>query len=88
VQSPWLQRIGSGACLYGVRDPAAVFGFIQPCQPMPTVQPLGRSDWLHEIKHEGYRMIARRDGGRVWLLTRNGNDWTERYPLVAEAVAR
>ena len=55
---------------------------------MPTVQPLGRSDWLHEIKHEGYRMIARRDGGRVWLLTRNGNDWTERYPLVAEAVAR
>src|SRR5215208_4098257 len=39
------------------------------------------ADWLHEIKHDGFRLIARRDGARVRLFTRNGNDWTERYPV-------
>jgi ATP-dependent DNA ligase len=32
-------------------------------------------DWLHEIKHDGYRLIVQRDGARVRLFTRNGNDW-------------
>jgi bifunctional non-homologous end joining protein LigD len=54
---------------------------------MPSSRPPPRNDWLHEIKHDGDRMIARRDGARVRLLTRNGHDWTERYALVAEAVA-
>src|SRR5215213_7746245 len=61
-------------------------GFIQPCQPMPTPRPPRGADWLHEIKHDGCRMIARRDGARVRLFTRNGNDWTERFPLVVEAI--
>jgi bifunctional non-homologous end joining protein LigD len=36
---------------------------------------------VHEIKHDGFRMMVRRDGGGVRLLTRRGNDWTKRYPL-------
>src|SRR4051812_26019950 len=60
---------------------------IEPCQRMPTPRLPCGSDWLHEIKHDGFQLIATRDGARVGLLTRNANDWTERYPLVAEVVA-
>jgi bifunctional non-homologous end joining protein LigD len=45
------------------------------------------SDWLHEIKLDGYRMHARLDARRVQILTRRGNDWTEKYPFIAEAIA-
>src|SRR5205814_8234698 len=45
-------------------------------------------DWLHEIKLDGYRMHARLDGGRVQILTRRGNDWTDKYPVVAKDIAR
>src|SRR5215472_1173260 len=44
-------------------------------------------DWLHEIKLDGYRMHARLDAGRVRILTRRGNDWTDKYLTVAEAIA-
>jgi bifunctional non-homologous end joining protein LigD len=44
-------------------------------------------DWLHEIKFDGYRMHARLDAGRVQILTRRGNDWTDKYPAIAKAVA-
>jgi DNA ligase D-like protein (predicted ligase) len=45
------------------------------------------SDWLHEIKLDGYRMHARLDAGRVQILTRRGNDWTDKYPALAKAIA-
>ena len=44
--------------------------------------------WIHEVKHDGYRLIVARDGARVRLLTRNGNDWTARYPVIVEAALR
>src|SRR5215467_11943907 len=44
------------------------------------------SDWLHEIKFDGYRMHARLDAGRVQILTRRGNDWTDKYPIIAKAI--
>ena len=43
--------------------------------------------WAHEIKHDGYRMICRRDGDRVRVFSRNGLDWTDRLPRVAAARA-
>jgi len=43
--------------------------------------------WLHEIKYDGFRMHARLDHGEVRLLTRNGLDWTAKYPQIARAVA-
>ena len=43
--------------------------------------------WLHEIKYDGFRMHARLDHGEVRLLTRNGLDWTHKYPQIAAAVA-
>jgi bifunctional non-homologous end joining protein LigD len=41
-------------------------------------------DWIHEVKHDGYRMLVIRDNDRVRLLSRNGSDSTLRYPWIAE----
>jgi ATP-dependent DNA ligase len=45
---------------------------IEPCLPTPAEKPPSGPGWLHEIKHDGYRLMARRDGAGVRLLTRNG----------------
>jgi ATP-dependent DNA ligase len=42
-------------------------------------------DWRHEIKFDGYRMHARLDAGRAQILTRRGNDWTDKYPAIGKA---
>ena len=60
--------------------------FIEPCLPSPAPKPPAGPDWIHEIKHDGFRLMARRDPVGIRLITRKGNDWTARYPLVAEAV--
>jgi bifunctional non-homologous end joining protein LigD len=44
--------------------------------------------WLHEIKHDGFRVIARKDGERVRLYSRPSNDLSYRFPLIVEALAR
>jgi DNA ligase D-like protein (predicted ligase) len=50
-------------------------------------QPPDGSEWLHELKFDGYRMHARLDRGAARLLTRTGLDWTHKYPAIAKAVA-
>ncbi|HEX2078130.1 MAG TPA: DNA ligase D [Longimicrobium sp.] len=45
-------------------------------------------DWVHELKYDGYRLVAMLRDGEARLITRNGNDWTERFPTVAAALAR
>ena len=49
--------------------------------------PPAGDDWLHEIKLDGYRIVARLDRGEVQLITRGGKDWTERAPAVARSIA-
>ena len=61
-------------------------GFIEPCQPIGGTKPPSGPGWIHEIKHDGFRMMAQRRGVGGRLLTRNGNDWTERYPSVVAAL--
>ena len=51
-----------------------------------TAAPDG-DQWLHEIKYDGFRMHARLDHGAVRLLTRNGLNWTAKYPQIAAAVS-
>src|SRR6266567_3107387 len=63
-------------------------GYIEPCLPSPADHPPSGPDWVHEIKHDGYRLMARRDPIGIRLLTRNGHDWASRYPLIVEAVDR
>ena len=47
-----------------------------------------RPEWFHEIKHDGYRLIVQREGKTVRLWTRNGYDWSSRYPLIVDAALR
>ena len=44
--------------------------------------------WVHEIKHDGYRLMVRRDGSRVRCFTRNGHDWADRFPAIVDAAIR
>ena len=62
-------------------------GIIEPCLPRPADRPPAGRDWLHEIKHDGFRIMARRDAAGVQLLTRNGHDFAGRFPIAAAAVA-
>jgi ATP-dependent DNA ligase len=49
-------------------------GFILPCLPTKAPRPPSGGLWLHEIKHDGFRVIARKDGERMRLYSRPGND--------------
>jgi bifunctional non-homologous end joining protein LigD len=75
-----------GAAMLRLRTRRSV-GFIQPCLPSPADRPPSGAGWIHEIKHDGFRIMARRDGAGVRLVTRHGNDFTHRFALVVAAVA-
>jgi bifunctional non-homologous end joining protein LigD len=62
-------------------------GFIEPCLPSASNKPPSGPGWLHEIKHDGFRILAVRDGTGVRLMTRQGNDFTKRFPAAAKAMA-
>jgi bifunctional non-homologous end joining protein LigD len=58
-------------------------GYILPCIPIRAPKPPAGADWVHEIKHDGYRLQVRRVGDQVRLFTRRGYDWSGRYPAIA-----
>ena len=59
----------------------------EPCIPVRSkVAPSG-PQWVHEIKHDGYRLMVRRTDAGVRLITRGGYDWTKRYPVIRKAAA-
>lgn len=76
-------------------DPAGIPGAKKgrlPAAPRPllataTTQAPDGPDWLHEIKYDGYRLLARIADGQVRLLTRSGLDWTEKFPALASRLA-
>src|ERR1700730_14158211 len=61
-------------------------GFIAPCLPTRAPDPPSGAIWLAEIKWDGFRVIARKEGKRVRLYSRPGNDLTYRFPLIVEAL--
>ena len=58
-----------------------------PCLPRPAKDAPAGAGWIHEIKHDGFRILARRDREHVRLFTRHGTDFTARYPKIAAALA-
>jgi bifunctional non-homologous end joining protein LigD len=66
---------------------ALASGFVPPCVPTGAPKPPVGPDWVHEIKHDGYRVVVRRDGDTVRLFTRRRHDWTKRYPAIAGTAA-
>ena len=59
-----------------------------PCLPTKTDKLPSGGPWLHEIKHDGVRIIARKDGERVRLYSRPGNDFSRRFPVIVDALPR
>ena len=70
------------------RNFAATAPIVWPCLPVSAPKPPSGKDWLHEVKHDGFRVIARKTGKRVKLYSRPGNDLTYRFPLIVEAMAK
>ena len=62
-----------------------VLGIIEPCLPSPAKQPPAGSNWIYEIKHDGFRIMARHNANGVRLYTRNGYDFAGRFPQIVDA---
>jgi bifunctional non-homologous end joining protein LigD len=62
--------------------------FAEPCLALLAERPPEGDNWLHEIKFDGYRLMAVIEDGRVRLLTRRGLDWTDRFPGIADALSQ
>ena len=60
-------------------------GLIEPCQPSKVARSPSGKLWVHESKHDGCRLMVRRDGARVRCFTRNGHDWADRFPAIVDA---
>jgi bifunctional non-homologous end joining protein LigD len=58
----------------------------EPCLPRPAKLPPAGDGWIHEIKHDGFRILAHRQGRVVRLMSRNGRDLASRFPQIVEAV--
>jgi bifunctional non-homologous end joining protein LigD len=77
-------------------DPAGLPGARQTEQPdyiqlqlaTPVSTPPQGEDWIHEIKYDGYRILCRLAAGQARLFSRNGKEWTDRFPEIAEAASR
>jgi bifunctional non-homologous end joining protein LigD len=61
-------------------------GAVEPCLPRLAQRPPAGPGWIHEIKHDGFRIMARRDAAGARLFTRKGNDFTKRFPTIAAAI--
>jgi len=86
---PFCRLHGTVASLYleGML-PVRPNGFIEPRIPTRAAKPPVGPDWVHEIKHDGYRLMVRGASPLVRLFTRRGFDWTDRYPAIAGAAAK
>jgi bifunctional non-homologous end joining protein LigD len=60
----------------------------EPCIPTGRKAVPATPEWIHEVKYDGFRLIVHRDGDRVRLLTRNGHDWSGRYPWIVESALK
>jgi ATP dependent DNA ligase domain len=67
---------------------ALTAGFVWPCLPTKANRPPSGELWIHEIKHDGFRIIARKNGERVRLYSRADNDLTHHFPMIVDALAR
>jgi hypothetical protein len=63
-------------------------GFVKPAQPVEATRLPAGPQWVHEIKHDGYRLMVHRQGALLRLWTRRAVDYTDRFPAIAAAASR
>ena len=69
-----------------MRIALGAIGAVEPCLASPAQRPPAGPGWIHEIKHDGFRLLARRDAKGVRLISRKGNDLTSRFPFIEVAL--
>ena len=85
----WFLNIAAPQCCLSGTIPPQVeavpaFRFILPCSPIRAKEVPAGDGWLHEVKFDGYRVQAHKIGSRVVIYSRNGHDFTERFPSIAQ----
>ena len=60
--------------------------FIEPQLASSVEKPPEGKHWIHEIKHDGYRSQVVIERGQVRVFSRNGHDWSDRYPGIVRAL--
>ncbi len=63
-------------------------GYVEPCIPTRAAKPPSGAAWIFELKHDGYRLMVRKDGREVRIYSKRGADFTSRYPRIVEATRR
>ena len=86
--SPWVIAPKSRWRLSCAHDRATPRCLHHPLPAVKDGQPPSGSDWAHEIKHDGYRLMVCRDGMRVRCFTKNSHDWADRFPAIVEAARK
>ncbi|HSH38590.1 MAG TPA: non-homologous end-joining DNA ligase, partial [Chthoniobacterales bacterium] len=80
-------RVGQRSALSLPKDlPAGKARFIAPMKPKLLEQPPTAGDWVYELKFDGFRIIAVKNGDKVNLVSRNGNELAARFPEITDAV--
>ncbi|SEM08112.1 ATP-dependent DNA ligase LigD phosphoesterase module /ATP-dependent DNA ligase LigD polymerase module [Pseudoxanthomonas sp. GM95] len=82
AEAAWKRRV---LALEGARDTPYPAGYAAQLCKLRAVAPAGE-DWLHEIKWDGYRLLADLVDGEVKLRSRNGLDWNDTFPEIVAAV--
>jgi bifunctional non-homologous end joining protein LigD len=75
------RRVSKGPELFDEPLP----GFVEPCLATLREDVPASEKWVHKIKWDGYRLMVRIDHGQVTIPTRQGHDWTDRFPAIREA---
>jgi bifunctional non-homologous end joining protein LigD len=61
---------------------------LDACEGLCALHPDRRPEWLHEVKYDGHRLVVVREDKRVRLITRNGHDWSGRFPWIVESALK
>jgi len=61
-------------------------GFIHPCKPVLSLKVPTGPEWIHELKHDGFRIVAHKNGDDLRLWSRNGRDWSAEFASITAAV--
>lgn len=66
-----------------LKVPTSGAGYVPPMKPTLVDAPPTGDGWIHEIKHDGYRVQLVIDGGSIRVFTKNGHDWTDKFRCIA-----
>ena len=83
-----LRRPGHRSAMSLPELPSAKPRFIEPMKPRRIEEPPPNGDWIYELKFDGIRAIAVKDGSKVNLISRNENELRTRFPEIADAVKK